>query len=447
MGDDWPIGYNDIKPYYDKVDRYVGIFGTNEGIYNEPDGIFMPPPKPRGYELLMKQACDKVNVPMIPSRLSIITKPLNGRPPCHYCAQCRRGCSTYSNFSSPSVLLPPALETGNLDLIVNAMAREVTTDGNGKATGVSYVNTRDLQEYRIKAKIVILSASACESARLLLNSKSTNHPDGLANASGVVGKYLHDSTGTSMRAFIPKLVDYLPHNEDGTGGMHLYVPWWLNDAKLDFPRGYHIEVGGGRRMPGYGFGGNIHNINHMLGELDANPRPKGGGGYGTQLKNNYRRLYGSIVSFSGRGESVARESNYCEIDPSRVDKYGIPVLRFHYKWSEHEYKQVQHMHDTFEQIIHAMGGIPLQPKPTKEQDYGIEPPGRIIHEVGVTRMGSDSGKSVLNEYCQAHDVKNLFVADGGPFVSQADKNPTWTILALSWRTSDYIIEEMKKQNL
>ena len=447
LGDDWPISYKDVKPYYDKVDRFVGIFGTNEGIYNEPEGIFMPPPKPRAYELLMKQACDKINIPMIPSRMSIITQPLNGRAPCHYCAQCDRGCSTYSNFSSPSVLLPPALETGNLDLILNAMAREVTTDGNGNATGVSYVNTQDLQEYEIKARIVILTASACESARLLLNSKSANHPDGLGNSSGVVGKYLHDSTGAGMAAIIPKMVDYIPHNEDGTGGMHLYMPWWLNDAKLDFPRGYHIEVGGGRRMPGYGFGGNIHKYNQILGELDGNPRPNGGGGYGVQLKEDYRRLYGSIVGFSGRGESVAMESNYCEIDPNKVDKYGIPVLRFNYKWSDHEYNQVKHMHDTFEEIIATMGGIPLWPKPGKEDNYGILAPGQIIHEVGVTRMGNDPGKSVLNQYCQSHNVKNVFVADGGPFVSQADKNPTWTILALSWRASDYIIDEMKKNNL
>jgi choline dehydrogenase-like flavoprotein len=447
LGDDWPVGYNDIKPYYDKVDQLVGIFGTKEGIYNEPDGIFLPPPKPRGYELLMKQACDKLNIPIIPSRLSILTEPLNGRAACHYCAQCGRGCSTYSNFSSPPVLIKPAESTGKLNLVLNAMAREVTTDDEGRATGVSYVDTRSGQEYQVRARAVVLAASACESARLMLNSKSRRHPNGLGNSSDMVGKYLMDSTGASLAGVIPKLVDYLPHNEDGVGGMHLYIPWWLNDAKLPFPRGYHVELWGGRNMPSYGFGSNIQKYNAILGEIDGNPRSSSGGGYGRQLKEDYRRLYGSVVGFSGRGEPVALPSNYCEVDPTVVDKYGIPVLRFRYEWSDYEILQAKHMMETFEEIIHTMGGKVIGGVPGPEVKYGLLAPGRIIHEVGVTRMGKDPKTSVLNQYCQSHEVPNLFVADGGPFVSMADKNPTWTILALSWRTSEYIIDQMKQGNI
>lgn len=447
LGDDWPIGYDDIKPYYDKVDRLIGLFGTQEGILNEPDGIFMPPPKPRGYELLVKKACDKLKIPMIPSRLSILTQAHNGRPACHYCAQCNRGCSTYSNFSSPPVLIKPAQSTGRCELILNAMAREVTTDASGKATGVLYVDTQTLQENHISAKVVVLAASACETARILLNSKSALHPDGLANSSGVVGKYLMDSTGAALAGFIPKLVDYIPHNEDGTGGMHMYVPWWGNEKKLPFPRGYHIEVWGGRGMPSYGFGSQIQLVNGFLGIADGQPRAQGGGGYGQQLKQDYRRLYGAVVGFSGRGEPVAREDNYCEIDSDVVDKYGIPVLRFRYKWSEYELLQAKHMMDTFEQIIHQMGGQVVGPIPGRAENYGLALPGQIIHEVGVARMGKDPKKSALNAYCQAHDVPNLFVADGASFVSNADKNPTWTILALSWRTSEYIVDQMKKGNI
>src|SRR3989442_6308752 len=215
VGDDWPIGYDDIKPYYDKLDRLVGIFGSNEGIRNEPDGVFLPPPKPRCYELMIKQAADTLRITCIPSRLSILTKPLNGRAACHYCGQCGRGCATHSNFSSPSVLLAPALKTGRLRIITNAMAREVTTDESGMATGVSYVNTKDRRDYAVRARIVVLAASACESARLLLNSRSPRFPNGLANSSGVVGKYLTDSTGLSVSGFIPKLANGVPHNEDG----------------------------------------------------------------------------------------------------------------------------------------------------------------------------------------------------------------------------------------
>jgi choline dehydrogenase-like flavoprotein len=435
LGDDWPITYEDLKPFYDKLDRLVGIFGTVEHLPNEPDGIFLPPPKPRCYELLIKQACDRLGITCIPSRLSILTRPLNGRAACHYCGQCGRGCATHSNFSSPSVLLPPALATGRLNIVTNAMAREVTVDENGRATGVSYINRNDRRDYAVRARIVVLAPSACESARMLLNSKSPRFPNGLANASGVVGRYLTDSTGLSVSGYIPTLANGVPHNEDGVGGMHLYMPWWLDNKKLDFPRGYHVELGGGRRSaPSFGIMAGIQRFN-------------GKGGYGKQLKDDYRKYYGSTVSFSGRGEMVTNDDTFCDIDPAVVDMYGIPVLRFHFRFTDHEYRQAKHMQETFRQIIQDLGGTPLSPMPSAESGYGLENGGRIIHEVGTTRMGSDPRTSVVNQFCQAHDVKNLFIADGGPFVSNADKNVTWTILALSMRTAEYIAEQRKQLSL
>ena len=434
LGDDWPIKYDDIAPYYDRIDREIGIFGSNEGLHNDPDGIFQPAPEPRCYEHMVKGGCDTLGITCIPARMSILTRPLNGRPACHYCGQCGRGCAAHANFSTPSVLLPPALETGRLELITNAMAREVTTDDEGLATGVSYVDKNDGREHHVRASIVVLAASACESARLLLNSKSSRHPGGLANSNGVVGRYLMDSTGTSAMGYFPKLESGVPHNEDGASGMHLYMPWWRDNRELDFPRGYHIEFWGGRRMPGYGF----------LNGIEKTPL---GGGYGKALKENYRKRYGATIGFSGRGEMIPNDDTYCEIDPDTVDRWGIPVLRFHFKWSEHEILQVKHMHETFHELIHHLGGTPLTPMPTKEEGYGILPGGRIIHEVGVTRMGDSKKTSVLNAYCQAHDAKNVFVADGGPLVSQPNKNPTWSILALAMRTSEYIAEERRKGNL
>jgi choline dehydrogenase-like flavoprotein len=436
LGEDWPITYDDIKPYYDQLDQFVGLFGTNEGLANEPDGIFMPPPAPRCYERLIKQAADALAITCIPNRLSIITRPHNGRPQCHYCGQCGRGCATHSNFSSTSVFLPPALATGKLKILTGAMAREVLTDTNGLATGVSYVNTADAREYSVRARAVVLAASAGESARLMFNSTSPRHPRGLSNTSGVLGKYLTDSTGLGVGGFIPKMLDMPAHNEDGAGGAHLYMPWWLDGRKLDFPRGYHIEIGGGRRMPGYGFGGGI-----------AYMPESNGGGYGKALKDDYRKYYGATVGFAGRGEMVSSEDCYCEIDPTTVDKWGIPVLRFHWKWSEHEHNQARHMQETFRELIHTMGGTPLSPMPGKDEDFGLEPGGRIIHEAGCTRMGKDPKTSVLNEWCQAHEARNVVVADAGPFVSNAHKNCTWTIMALSWRTSEHLAEELKKGNI
>jgi choline dehydrogenase-like flavoprotein len=433
LGDDWPIGYDDIKPFYDKLDELVGLYGSNEGLENEPDGIFQPPPSPRAYERLIKKASDQLKITCIPGRRSVLTRPLNGRAACHYCGQCNRGCATSSNFSTPSVLLPPALATGRLSVVTGAMVREVLTDAEGLATGVSYVDTTTGREQQVRAKVVVLAASACETARLLLNSKSTRHPAGLANSSGVVGRYLTDTTGSHLGGHIPALESLPSYNEDGTGGMHVYMPWWLDNKTLDFPRGYHIEPGGGRDMPEMGFMGGIHRLQ--------------GGGYGKKLKDDYRRLYGSFVGFAGRGEMLPNKDSYCEIDPRVVDKWGIPVLRFHWKWTDYELNQARHMVETFAEIIETMGGKVLGEMPGRDEEYGLKVGGEIIHEAGTTRMGTSPATSVLNEWCQAHDCKNLFVADSGPFVSNPHKNMTWTILALAMRTSERIVEERRKGNL
>jgi choline dehydrogenase-like flavoprotein len=400
------------------------------GVPNSPDGIFLPPPRPRAYELLVMNAAKKQNVTCIPGRLSVITKPLNGRAACHYCGQCNRGCAVNANFSSTNVLLAPAMQTGRLTLVTHAMAREVTLDAQGRANGVNYIDTKTGADSNVKARVIVLAASALESARLLLNSKSPKFPNGLANSSGQVGKDLTDTTGTDVAGFIPRLVGRTIYNEDGAGGGHVYMPWWLDNSKLDFPRGYHIEVWGGLDQPGAGF----------MGGIQKYPN---GGGWGARLKNDYRRYYGTTVGFSGRGEMIPNKGTYCEIDPTLKDKYGIPALKFHWEFTDYEYNQVRHMQQTFRGLVEAMGGEVFDSMPTKEQGYGIADGGTIIHELGGTKMGADPSTSVLNANCQAHDVPNLFVADGGPFVSQADKNPTWTIMALSWRTSDYITAQRK----
>ncbi len=440
LGDNWPIGYDDVKPYYDKVDKLIGVFGSNEGLYNDPDGFFLPAPKPRLHELYYIDGARKSNVPVIPARKSMLTKRINDeRGVCFYCGQCSRACSIHADFSSSTALIYPALKGGQVDLYTNSMVRGVVTNAQGKATGVSYINKEDNKEYQLKGRIVILAASACSSARILLNSKSDRHQNGLGNSSDHVGRYLHDSTGASRAAFLPDLMDRDIYNEDGVGGMHVYTPWWLDNANLDFPRGYHLEIGGGMGMPSYGFGFAANQYNEYLG--------KRVGGYGNELRDDIRRFYGARLSISCRGESVPQRENYCELDPTVVDEWGIPVLRFNYQWTDYEIKQARHMQDSMEELLEASGGILLGSKPGADRNYGLTKPGEIIHEVGTTRMGSDASTSVTNEFGQLHDADNVFVVDAGTFVSQADKNPTWTIMALSWRTSDYIVEQMKQQNI
>jgi choline dehydrogenase-like flavoprotein len=248
-----------------------------------------------------------------------------------------------------------------------------------------------------------------------------------------VGRYLTDSVGTSGGGYFPQLEKMPPHNHDGVGGMHMYIPWWKFDRKNDFLRGYHIEMYGGRGMPGVG------EFDGVCEEFE---------GYGLTLKQTCRSMYGTYIGLEGRGEMIPNPQSYCDIDPVTVDQWGIPVLRFHWQWSDNEIKMAKDMQETFRSIVEAADGIyTTKASPDAPRPYGIADGGVIIHELGTARMGTNPKTSVLNKYCQAHDVKNLFVADAAPFVTNPDKNPTLTIMALSWRTSDYLLDQAKKGNL
>jgi choline dehydrogenase-like flavoprotein len=429
VGPNWPISYADIAPYYDKAEKFIGVTGTREAIPSAPDGIFHDPPQPKAHELFVRSIGKKVGIPFIANRRAIITREHNQRAACHYCGQCGRGCLTASAYSASQVDVFPALKTGNLTLLTDAMAREVLTDASGKATGVLYIDRKTRQPKRVLGKTVVLAASTCESARILLNSKSKAFPNGLANGSGMVGRNLMDTVGLSVSGHVPALEGMPVYNTDGFGGSHLYAPWWgYNDhAKLGFPRGYHVEFGGGFGMPGVGSG---HGAARRAG-------------YGTKIKDLMRQQYGSRVGFAGRGEMIPNRFSYCELDPEVVDDWGIPVLRFHFKFSDYEWKQARHMERTFEDIIGALGGR-VTNVGNRFEKSGISMGGSIIHEVGTACMGNDPRSSVLNPFCQTHEVKNLFVTDGASFVTNPDKNPTLTINALSWRAADYLAEEMRK---
>lgn len=454
LGVDWPMSYNDLAPWYDKVEMLIGVYGENDGIENAPNsspGVLLPAPKPRVGELLAKKAGKKLGVPVVAAHRAVLSQPLDAknlpkklfpgnakaqeilskdmalRAACFWATNCVRGCSIRANFQSTTVLLPAALATGNLDIITDAMVREVIIGPDGRATGVHYIDKVTRRDAVAKARVVILAASSCETTRILLNSKGKDS-GGAANSSGQVGRNLMDSVGTSLGAHIPAMEDLPPYNEDGAGGLHVYSPWWKtrDHAALGFPRGYHIEMGGGRQMPSMS----------SLSILNSTAP----GVYGSKLKEEARRYYGASFSFSGRGEMVPNKDCYCELDPKVVDQWGIPVLRFNWKWSDHEIKQAEHMQQTFAEMLTAMGG---KANPLTGRD-AIKKPGEIIHEVGTARMGAMAGSSVTNQYCQTWDVKNLFLMDGAVLPSNPDKNPTLTILALAWRSCEYLMDAMKR---
>ena len=440
LGFDWPISYDDIAPWYDKVEQLIGVSGANHGLENSPDsspGILQTPPPLRAYEYFLKQGFNSMNIPVASMRSAILTKPLNGRAACFYATGCGRGCSIRANFQSTTVLIPPALDTGNLDIRTNAMVYQVDVDKQGKARGVSFVDKLTGEHHSVTAKSVVLAASAYESTRLLLNSKSTHFPQGIGNEHGQVGRYLMDTPEGNNYAHIPALEKLPPRNDDGTSIPHMYVPWWGHQqqarGKLDFSRGYHIQAYSGQTMPHMGVG-------------DFSDIP-----YGDSLREDLRRKYGSYVYFHCLGEMIPNDKTYCEIDPTLKDRWGIPALRFHWHWGEQAQNQAAHMHKTCRELVDRLGGTLIYSggrNATAESDTGITiKGGEGLHEVGGARMGTSTKESVVNQFGQVWDVKNLFVMDGSVFVSNADKNPTLTILALAWRSTTHLIEEARRGNL
>src|SRR5215472_17123747 len=463
LGFDWPVSYEDLAPYYDKVELLVGVYGSNEGMENTPKsspGCLLPPPAAIVSDYAIAKGAKRLGIPFIPIHRAVLTRPLDhrrnparlhpGNPraqqlaaaamrtraPCLWATPCGRGCAVRANYQSTTVHLPPALESGNLDITTDAMVYEVTLDPDGRASGVSFVDRTTGKQRQARARVVVLAASACESVRILLNSKSGQFPQGLANSSGKVGRYLMDTVGSSVGGQIPLLESLPPLNEDGADCLQLYAPWWLYQeqlaGKLGFARGYHVEPQGGKRMPGVDTLGGIEWLT--------------GGSYGAKFKEDARRYYGSFVGFDGRGEMIPNENSYCEIDPAVKDRWGIPVLRFHWQWSEHELRQVAHMQRTFGDIIAEMGGRTNTPVQT-DGAKAIAPGGSIIHEVGGAIMGADAKKSVTNRWSQTWDVPNLFLTDGAVFASNADKNPTLTIMAIAWRAADHVLERMRRREL
>jgi choline dehydrogenase-like flavoprotein len=433
LGYNWPLTYEEMSPYYDRAEEFIGVTGTKEGFRSAPDGKFLPPVPPRVHEQLIMKAGKRLNIPVIPSRMAMLTKSIHGRAACHYCGQCGRGCRTASAFTSSQAMIFPAMKTGRLTIVNNAMARELLVADDGTVSSVSYVDKTTRTEKQIRCRAVVVAASACESARLLLNSKSTKFPNGLANGCGMVGRNLTDTVGYALGGVVPAMEGMPRHNCDGIGGMHVYVPWWELDKKnKDFPRGYHIEIGGGFGMP------QIGSFRGAAAHAE---------GYGTGLKDSIRQYYGSTVSFAGRGEMIPNEHSYCEIDPNVVDQFGIPVLRFHFRWTDHEIDMVKHMDRTFRSLIETMGGRVTAPDLPERSAKAVSVGGEIIHEAGTVRMGSDPKTSVLNKWSQAHEVKNLVVADAAPFNGNPDKNVTLTIVANAWRAAEHLADEMKKGNV
>ncbi len=427
-GEDWPLAYEDVEPYYSRVEEMIGICGHADHLPNNPDSHFLPPVPFTCAEELFKSGVEHANSEwhVIHGRSATVTVPnFRGRAPCHYCGHCGRVCNVGASFSSAAVLLPIARQTGRLTLRTNAIAWKVLTDKEGRAQSVLFVDrlTRQLEE--VYGKVIVMGAGTLDTTRILLNSKNEDHPNGLGNSSGVLGKYFCEQImAGNITGLIPKLKGNSNRGGDarpeGTG---FYIPRFRNLGKprKDFLRGYGFEGGGGSmEVPGF-----------------ALKIP----GFGANFKSEVLKYYATVVGIGSFGELIPRAENHLEIDPVVRDAWGIPVVKFEVQWGPNELAMARDANDTQREIF-KKAGIEIIDERTEPL-----PPGWSIHSAGTARMGNDPRTSFLNKFNQSHDIKNLFIADAACFVSSTEKNPTLTILSLSMRTADYIAEQMRHGEL
>ncbi len=427
-GEDWPISYADVEPYYDKVDLYLGIAGVKENLPYLPDSIFQRPTKLNLGEVKLRESLARTGRVLTPYRAGVTTDGLKHnkyRSRCFGRGACGRrvgGCDIHAAFDSPTGLIAPAMDTGNLTLRPNSVVCEVLTDrSSGKSSGVAFIDAESGRRYEAKAKVVVLAASTLESARLMLLSRSRLYPNGIGNSSGHVGhNFCEHIMGPGVTGLVKERVGKPPTLDDGRpNGFYVARFRNLSERHPNFLRGYGFEGSSGLKM-----------------FPDTN-QP----GFGAKYKKAVRDHAGALISMGGFGEVLARYENYVDLDPKVKDKWGIPALRFHYQFGDNEKKMAEDMVVTAREIFEEAG---IEVISTRDKYL---PEGWSIHELGTSRMGADPKTSVVNQFQQSHDVKNLFVVDGSTHVSAACQNPTWTIMALAWRSCDYLAEQLQKGNL
>jgi choline dehydrogenase-like flavoprotein len=424
FGEDWPFDYHELEPYYDKVESYIGVSASQEGLPQMPDGKFLPPMNLSCGNLLAKKIIEaRFGWRVMPDRVANLTVPHRGRPACHYCNECQRGCYTASYFNSPAVTLPGAWRTGRFTLISDAVVSHVVMSNDGKATGVHFIERTTRQHREARAKVVVLAAATLESTRILLNSRSSRFPNGVGNSSGVLGHYLMDH-----------------FTIEGAGGL---LPSLRSSKRepIGNPAGFLIakyaNVGPNKNkrfLRGYRFDGDASQ--ELYEQAFSLP------GFGSDFRRRVREEIPYYFGFEAQGECLPRYENFVELDPEKKDAWGIPVLHIHASHGENEHAMAKAMRQDIGDILDAM----KVETPQGPVDH-LSVFGKNIHECGTARMGNDPKKNVLNRFNQVHDVKNLFVTDGASFVTQGCYEPTLTIMAISARAADYIAEEYRRGSL
>ena len=422
-GDDWPFGYAELEPYYTRAELFMGVSGSRDGLAFAPDGHFLKPFVLRCGEQLIKEACERRLGPayrVIPLRKAINTESHGGRPRCHYCGYCMRGCHINALYSSANSAVPAARATGRLTLVTNAVVRELEVNSAGtRAAGAVFIDRDTRQEHRVRARVYALACGGVEDVRILLMSKSEHFPHGLANSSGWVGKNLVSEHYYGCLGYLDRLLGSKVLNEDGAGQHAVVQNIYYENPSKKFARGYMIDLQSGpEQIPSH---------------------PALVPGFGEKYREEVRRIYAAVVSLSAHGEILASEKNYVDLDPVARDEFGLPKARMHQEWSENEIAMVRDEREQCRAIIEAAGG-----KVLGFSNENLKPHFDGENLVGTVRMGRDREKSVLDPQNRTHDVNNLWVLDGASFTSYNEKNPTLTVIAVAMRAAEHLAEALRR---
>jgi choline dehydrogenase-like flavoprotein len=422
-GEDWPISYKELEPYYDRVESFIGVSGSREGLSQMPDGQFLPPMNMSCGAVAAKKMIEgKFGWRVMPDRVANLTVPHRGRPACHYCDQCQRGCFTASYFNSPSVTLPAAARTEKFTLVSDAIVVQLIMDKGGRAKGVQYIDRITREHREAHASVIVVAAGALESTRILLNSQSSAHPQGVGNSSGVLGRYLMDHfTVEGAGGLIPSLQS--SKREETGRPCGFLIPKYVNaegtgNRNSNFVRGYRFDGDGSQELYGHAF---------LMPE------------FGDAWRKRVREEIPYYFAIEAQGECLPRKDNYVTLDPSKKDAWGIPVLHVNASYGENERAMAQAMRDDINSILDEMK---LNDVSRAKPDLSIF--GKNIHECGTARMGSDPKKSVVDGNCKVHDARNVFVTDGAVFTTQGCYEPTLTIMAISARAGEHIAQSFRR---
>jgi len=428
IGEDWPISYKDLEPYYDLVESFIGVSGSREGLPQMPDGHFLPAMNLSCGALAAKEVIErKFGWRVMPDRVANLTVDHRGRPACHYCDQCQRGCHTASYFNSPSVTLPAAARTGKFTLVSDAIVSDILVDASGRAKGVHYIDRNSREHREAYAKVIVVAAATLESTRILLNSKSAAHPQGIGNSNGVVGHYLMDHfTIEGAGGGMPSLRS---SNREPVGRpCGFLIPKYANtatsmakDRNSKFVRGYRFDGDGSQELYGHAF---------LL--------PEFGDGWRKRVREDIPYYFG----IEAQGECLPRFENFVQLDPQKKDAWGIPALHISASYGENDKAMAAAMRDDLGAILDAMHLTDTTPPSAELSIFG-----KNIHEVGTARMGTDPKKSAVDASCKVHDAPNVFVTDGAVFTTQGCYEPTLTIMAISARAGEHIAKAFRRGEL